>query len=306
MARHPRYVPHGGAIVEVSNRTLQGRFLLRPSPHANEVILGVLGRAQRMFDLLIFAFVFMSDHYHLLVLSHHAHQLARFMEYVDGNLAREMGRISKWRGKFWNRRYHSAIVKSGEASELDRLRYILSNGCKEGLVASPLAWPGASSTPALVDGTMTLTGRWYDRTREYRARLSGLQETYSVEETVRLSPLPSLAHLTNDELREHIMGMLQQIETETSHWHRANGTKPLGPKRVLRQHPHRVPVHIKHSPARRFLAAFRESVAELRSAYALFLARYRDASRRFRDGDRFVEFPPGCFPPSLPFVRAGP
>jgi len=29
MARTPRYVPHGGALVEITYRTVQGRFLLR-------------------------------------------------------------------------------------------------------------------------------------------------------------------------------------------------------------------------------------------------------------------------------------
>ncbi len=306
MAREPRYVPSGGAIIEVSNRTMQGRFLLRPSAHTNEIILGVLGRAQRLFDMVIFAFLFMSDHYHLLMFPHDARHLALFMEYFDGNLAREMERVSKWRGRVWGRRYHSAVVKSGEVNEVDRLRYILSNGCKEGLVASPLEWPGVSAAPALVDGSMRLNGTWYDRTKEYRARLAGRRVTFPVQETVYLSRLPSMSSLTNNEFRRGVLDVVRQIENETSSMHRAHGTRPLGAKRVMRQHPHRVPAEIKRSPAKRFLAAFRESVTELRVAYATFLAQYRVASRQLRSGARSVEFPPGCFPPHLPFVRAGP
>lgn len=228
------------------------------------------------------------------------------MEYLDGNLGRELARLSEWRGKIWHRRYHSAIVKNDEASQLERLRYILSNGCKEGLVDSPTQWPGASSTPALLDGSMELQGTWFDRTKEYRARYRGSTETFPTIETVRLTPLPCLAHLERDTLVNQVGSMVREIEEATRAMHESQGTRPAGAKWILKQHPHRVPKDMKHSPAKRFLAAFRASVAELLEAYADFLTRYRRASRSLREGDRLVEFPPGCFPPRLPFVRAGP
>jgi hypothetical protein len=306
MAAEPRYVPNGGALVEVSNRTIQGRFLLRPSPELNEIIIGVMGRAQRLFDLRIFAFQFLSDHYHLLAWVEDALQLARFMEYFDGNLAREAGRASRWRGTFWNRRYHSAVVNCDEATQLDRLRYIISNGCKEGLVASPLDWPGVSSTPALLDGSMTLRGKWFDRTREYRARKAGLRQVFAEDEEVHLSIVPGMAHLDHDEYRRTIRSIVECIEHDTLQMHKANGTRPAGAKWVMRQRPHRVPRAMKRSPAKKFLAALRRGIGELRDAYREFIVRYREASARLRSGERMVEFPPGSFPPRLPFVRAGP
>jgi hypothetical protein len=306
MAAEPRYVPRGGALVEVSNRTIQGRFLLRPSPELNEIIVGVLGRAQRLFNLRVFAFQFLSDHYHLLAWAVDAQQLAGFMEYFDGNLAREAGRASAWIGRFWGRRYHSAVVSSDEQSQLDRLRYIISNGCKEGLVASPLDWPGVSSTFALLDGSMVLRGKWFDRTRQYRARKSGLRQVFAEDEEVRLSILPSLQGLDDKEFQRTIWAVVQSIEEETLRMHRVGGTKPAGRKWVMKQKPHRVPKHMKRSPAKRFLAAFRHGIAELRRAYHEFLNMYREASARLKSGDRMAEFPPGCFPPRMPFVRAGP
>jgi hypothetical protein len=293
-------------LVEVSNRTIQGRFLLRPSPELNEIIIGVLGRAQRRFAVRIFAFQFLSDHYHLLVWAADARQLAGFMEFFNGNLAREAGRASAWGGKFWSRRYHSAVVSFDEESQLDRLRYILSNGCKEGLVASPLDWPGASSTLALLDGSMTLRGKWFNRTREYRARNAGIRQMFEEDEEVRLSALPALEHLSQVKLQQTIRSVVEQIERDTLQMHRANGTMPAGPKWVMRQRPHRVPKSMKRSAAKKFLAAFGQSVDELRRAYREFVVRYREASLLLRSGDRMVAFPPGCFPPRLPFVRAGP
>ena len=292
--------------MEVSNRTIQGRFLLRPSPELNEIILGVMGRAQRLFDIRIFAFQFLSDHYHLLVWAVDAQQLARFMEYFNGNLAREAGRASAWSGKFWGRRYHSAVVNNDEQSQLDRLRYIISNGCKEGLVASPLDWPGVSSTSALLDGSLILHGKWFDRTRECRARNAGRRQRFAEEEEVHLAVLPGLAQLDRTEFQQTIQSVVTQIEHDTIQMHSANGTKPAGRKWVMRQNPYRVPKVMKRSPAKKFLATFRQSIAELRTAYREFILAYRAAAVRLMSGDRMVEFPPGCFPPRLPFVRAGP
>ena len=45
MSRYPRYVPHSGALVEITYRTVQGRFLLRPDSELNELVVGVLARA---------------------------------------------------------------------------------------------------------------------------------------------------------------------------------------------------------------------------------------------------------------------
>jgi hypothetical protein len=49
MGRKLRYIPDGGALVEVTCRTLHGRLLLRPSPELNDIAAGILGRAQRLY-----------------------------------------------------------------------------------------------------------------------------------------------------------------------------------------------------------------------------------------------------------------
>jgi putative transposase len=303
----PRYVPcGGGTLIEVSNRTIQGRFLLRPSAKTNDILLGVLGRAQRIFQLPLFAFIFLSDHYHMLSEPENAQHLAEFMEYFDGNLGKEGCRFSRWSGSFWHRRYNSSVVGADEASQVARLRYILANGCKEGLVARPKDWPGVSSTSALLDGSMRLQGTWFDRTLAYRARRKGLQEVFPAIETVELSPLPCFANLTPNAYRERVASIVSEVEQETAEMHRRNQSKPLGRRWVMKQNPHRVPKKLKRSPARKFLTAFRRDFIAMREAYDDFLNRYREASRRLRSGDLTVEFPRGCFPPALPYVRAGP
>src|SRR6185436_11147290 len=107
MARKLRFIPEGGALVEVTCRTVQSRFLLRPSPELNEVILGVLGKAQSLYPIDLVAYVWLSNHFHLLLWVEDAQRLAKFMEYLNGNLAREVSRATGWTDKIWSRRYQA-------------------------------------------------------------------------------------------------------------------------------------------------------------------------------------------------------
>jgi hypothetical protein len=52
MARPLRFVPEDGGLVEVTCRTIQARLLLRPSPVLNEMIVGALGRAPRLYQVI--------------------------------------------------------------------------------------------------------------------------------------------------------------------------------------------------------------------------------------------------------------
>lgn len=173
MARRLRYIPPGGALVEVTCRTLQGRLLLRPSPGLNDVILGVLARAARLAALLVHAYAFLSNHDHLLVRVADAQQLAEFMNYLNSNLAREAGRLARWCERFWGRRYQAVLISDEEAAQLGRLSYVLAQGVKEGLVASPYDWPGVHCARALAEGT-AVSGSWHDRTLESKARRKSL------------------------------------------------------------------------------------------------------------------------------------
>jgi hypothetical protein len=85
---------------------------------------------------------------------------------------REAGRLHGWEDKIWSRRYQAIVVSPEEAAQIERLGYVLSNGCKEGPVARPQDWPGVHSARALVQGA-ALTGTWFDRTQEYAARRRG-------------------------------------------------------------------------------------------------------------------------------------
>ena len=308
MPRRLRFIPPEGAVVEVTTRTVQSRLLLKPSRYLNSIILGVLGRAQRRYDVRIHDFFFMSNHYHLLISVDSALQLARFMGYFNGNLAKEVARLTGWRDKVWSRRYQAILVSSEEKAQLARLRYIASHGLKENLIARANDWPGVSSIKARLAGQDTLEGRWYDRTREFNAGRKGLSATrdgLAEVETVRLTPLPCLARLSDEETTQTVREIVREIEESAATRRREAGIGTLGLREVLRQDPEARPMNSKRSSAPYSHCESKSERRRLWEAYCWFLSAYLEARERLRAGQHGV-FPEGSFPAPAPFVDLAP
>jgi hypothetical protein len=286
-------------------RTLQGLLLMRPSPLLCEIIIGILGRAQALYGLEIHAFVFMSNHYHLLCSPMDPEQLARAMCFINSNLAREAGRLHGFREKFWSRRYQAIPVTGELAAQIERLRYLLAHGCKEGFVLTPGDWPGVHCIDALLHGK-PLQGVWFDRTLEFQARRQGLEfgaRDFTTTYTVTLSPIPCWRHLSPEQYRKAIAGLIAEIEADARLRQEETRREPAGAEFVRRQNPLSRPAKSKRSPAPRVHAASKAARRAFREAYRIFLAAFQRASEKLRSGDRTAEFPRFSFPPSLPFAR---
>ena len=301
-----RFIPQPGSLVEVTVRTFQSCFLLRPSPVLNKLIAGVLGRAQARFPVLCHAAVFLSTHFHLLLTVDDAEQLSNFMEHVNTNIAKEVNRLYDRTGSVFGHRYHAIVISDEEAAQVERLRYVLAHGVKEGLVAYVRDWPGIHSAREILDGE-PIRGLWFDRSQEYAARNRGEdfdRLKYATEETFELTPLPCWAHLAPEAYRERVAALVAEIEREAAAELAKTGRVPLGVAAVLRQNPESRPNQPKRSPAPLYHAATRAVRQAFWEAYRLFVAAFRDAAEKWKTGDRTARFPIGSFPPGLPFVTA--
>lgn len=89
-----------GRLVETTTRTLQGRFLLRPDRRTNQIISGVIARAQKRTGMKIVGPGAMSNHMHHLLVPESTKQMSEFMRYVNSNVARKVGRLHGWKEKF--------------------------------------------------------------------------------------------------------------------------------------------------------------------------------------------------------------
>jgi REP element-mobilizing transposase RayT len=289
-------------MVEVTVRTVHGRFLLRPSRAVNDLVVGVIGRAQKKYGMKIHALAVLSNHLQGLLTPDSPQQLAAFMNYVCGNLAREIGRLHDWREKFWARRYRAIVVSDEPDAQSERLAYILSQGVKEGLVERPQHWPGVHCAAALLAGT-ALEGTWVDRTALYEARRKGERKSaadFATPEQIVFTPLPCWAHLEPAEYRGKIAELVREIVQDARRNRAGRGV--LGKREILAQDPHDKPLASDRSPAPLVHAATRAVRIMLRSAYYEFVAAFREAAIKLRRGDRLVRFPEGAFPPPMPCI----
>ena len=304
MPRSPRYLPHPGATVEITQRTIQGRFLFKPSPRLNALVVGCLARAQKNTAASVHAVAVLSDHIHLLASFDTVEQMSQFMGQFTSNVSKEIGRVHDWSGPKFAGRYHSVPLSEEPEIHEQRLRYILSQGAKEGLVLSPRDWPGVHCASALADGE-SLKGIWVDRTRLFAARQKDpnvLEAQFTTEEQLRFTPLKHWSKLSPETRRARIARMVDEIEGLTLKRHRLEGTVPLGADAVCRRHPHEHPHRLAKSPKPHFHAT-KPVFRVLMDGFREFVAAYRLAAERLADGEQSVRFPENCFPPGLPFVE---
>ena len=310
--RRIRHIPKGGALVEVTIRTQQGRFLLRPSREFNQIVTGVLARALKYADgVKLCGVVCMSSHFHALLHVLDAEQVAKFANYFNGQLGRLVAGLRNWPDKVWSRRVQVIVVSDEERAHEARLRYLLSHGAKEDLVLTPREWPGIHLAKNLVDGE-PLRGYWIQRSKLKAARQAAQRAgqdpatvdpvDYATFYEVPIEPLPGWAHRPIEEYKAYVADLLQQIEQETLERRRADQPRIVGRKQILKADPLHRPERLKSSPAPAFHAATAKALKELRNAYAWFAATYRAAADALKEGRFNVAFPEGCFPPGLPFV----
>ena len=246
----------------------------------------------------------LSNHYHLLISPEQPDHLVRFMHFVQTNLSKEIGDLHDWTGSLWDRRYRHVPVTEETAAQISRLGYLLENSVKEDLVARTTDWPGVHCAQALLDG-QAMKGVWYDRTAFYEARRRGDRvdlEDFAEQESVVLSPLPCWRGLEEEEIRSHLSALIKAIEQRNAERRRAEGKGVLGAKTVRRRHPHARPEKLDRSSAPRFHAATKAMWRQLRDGYNAFFAAFHEEAERLRCGEVELEFPPGSFPPGLPYV----
>ena len=263
----------------------------------------MLGRALWKYPAIkLVGYSFLSNHYTLLLIAPDVESHSTFMRHLNGNLSKELGSLFGWEGPLWSRRYRPIFVGKGRWIQVNRLKYLLSQGCKEGLVARAAEWPGASSVLALTTG-VTEKGGWFNRSAEYRARLKRKQPTryqYSIEYPLEHAPLPCWERMSAAERIACCRELIAEIESEAAERNKALGRRPMGRKKILEQDAHTVPSHSARSPAPLSHGTIAER-AWFKNLYWAFVRAYRAASARLRSGvlNALGEFPPGCFLPRI-------
>jgi REP element-mobilizing transposase RayT len=284
-------------IFFITSRTIQSRFLMAPSDKTNELIGGILARAVRQCQVELFAYVFTSNHFHLMVRAPSATAMSRFMQRLQSNIAVKVGRLVGWRGRFFARRYSAEPIVD-EGAQVERLTYILSHGVKEGLVSRCRQWPGLSCAQALLEEGRASQHRWRNWTRRWEMEVDDKvsvdrfsEECPSETEKLELAPLPCWEALTPAERSSRVAKLVADIDAAAPN-RTTNNTR-----HITAQDPHGSPLRTNHTPRPKAHASTKQLWTEAVRRYRCFLSAFRQASRDWLSGVFDVEFPPHCFRP---------
>ena len=273
----------------ITLRTQGAHLWLRPSKDVNRIIGGVLARYAEILGIEIYAYIFLSNHYHLLIRCPNSNS-DEFFENVNRELARRLNWKLHREGKFWGRRYSEQEVLT-EEDLLEAFLYITTNGARHGLVENPKDWPGLSSYHQSTN-EKPLTYAFHHYSSEDREK----RTTYH---TLKLTPLPQYSKLSKEERTLELKKLIDERASSISIERRANGFGFLGVEKVRAEDPHYKPVNVAKSPRPHCYTKdaalrrqFRRNERRRRDDYA-------EASMRFRLGDFLAQFPQYTYKPPL-------
>jgi len=259
----------------VTNRTEHAMFFLLPTQEINELILFWLAKAKenKGKNIQLYSFTFMSNHMHMLLQDPEG-ELADFMGYFEGNLAKAVNKIHQRKGKFWSREYDDVIV-DGEEEFWDRYSYIAANPVAAGLVAKPNMWGGVCSVP-FVNDNRPVVGKGLDVTGYNEARRHGrkadkkkFEETF----TFSLSTPPMLQGLPENEQRNFLSTLIADAGRLARK--KRGASSSLGMEKVLKQSSFDRP----NSPAQgarfKIMSFCKARKKELEEMYRRFTGYYR-------------------------------
>jgi putative transposase len=124
------------------------------SAHRRDVFLKILDEVRQQYDFVVWGYVVMPEHFHLLISEPAKRNVALVMQVLKQRVSRRCRRKKKsaaqmtlWKSlplrAFWQRRYYDFNVFS-EHKHVEKLRYMHRNPVKRGLVKSPELWRWSS------------------------------------------------------------------------------------------------------------------------------------------------------------------
>lgn len=283
----PRCVLSGVTYL-LTRRCSEGRFLLRPSAAVNAIIRYCLAVAAERFGVVLHAFAFLSNHFHLVATDLRG-QLPLFMHDLDMLLARALNAHHGHFENFWTLGTYSAVALTTVDAIIEKMAYTLANPVAAGLVARSDLWPGVISRPCDIGAPAVLVSRPPAFFRKVGARALPAQVPLSLQ-----AP-PGFDDLSTEQLRALVAERLSAHEERAR---RQRGGRPLvGRERILRQsiseRPRGNDPHFGLNPrvAGRDRAARLGALEQLRS----FFQTYRRAREQLTAGARDVVFPAGTW-----------
>lgn len=310
----PRQILPGTTYL-VTRRCAQRQFLIRPSAEINEIMLFCMIYGAIKYEILIHAYFFASNHYHI-VLTDTKGWIPFFQAWMNRMIARGVNALYGRNENLWRPGAYNAVMLQGwERTEgapldapikqtcqpwpedkghedvVDKIVYTLVNPVAAGLVDRGFKWPGLWSPPALMSS---------GHIEASKPRCFKRDGCLPSKVRIQLCPPPGFKDISPKAFSNMIAQRVQKSEDVIQIQRKTEGKGFLGATTVKIQSPLTIPPSTlsqerNQSIVPRFAAKNKERRRNLLIQLKNFLATYRDALKRYCTGNRKVIFPAGTF-----------
>lgn len=277
-----------GRILFLTRRVQQGQFLLVPKADVKALFDYCLAVAAEKFGIVTFAWLAMSNHYHLVVGDTRGN-IPEFLAWFNRMIGRLLNR--KWgrHQNFWSAEQPSVIWCVTPQDAFDKLIYSLANAAAADLVARTAEWPGSSSFLQNIGGLSDVI----ERPAAFFSKRSKLPKVIEL----RAARLPGFGHLSDATYHRKVADAVRHQEKRASERRLREGGSVLGRSRVLAQSHLDFPKQPLSRGALHPHVACRDKKRRICMLERLeaFRTAHFDARERFCLGDREVVFPAGTY-----------
>ena len=286
-----------------TTRTLNSKLWFVNNPRLQERMLAFLARYQEMFGVVIYAFIVMGNHYHLLAAFPRNNKKAFFTAFnaIIARLTNTYVREFEG-GKLWGRRARS--IPMGDHIDIKhQFFYTALNPVGASLTHRLSEYEGYNSWhDALTNKKRSfkifLRQTYYNRKRR-NPRTT--KEQCTVTHTLAYSRLPGYEHLSQKDYLSMMIKELEERRVKLVEERSAAGQGFATPAKLREQRPGAKPRFTKTSKRNSKRPLILTRCAELKKQflewYFTMRQKYKLASLRYRSGVLDAEFPPGTYRP---------
>jgi REP-associated tyrosine transposase len=279
----------------LTRRTLERRFFLNPDPQTASTLLFALALYAERHGIKVHAYVFMSNHVHLVVTDMRGN-LPDFTRDFYSSVARVMNKKMGRRENFWACGAGGATVLIGEQTIVEKMAYTITNPVAAGVVPTHTRWrlsQNHSKTP-LISTLGAIKGR--NRKRFLRPKnYFKLKGSAVADYGILTLELP----LGTEEEQFHLKldDCVKQREKEFQEKRKHNNTPFLGMKNTLQINHQHIPRKEGKSSKINPLLACSDTIRLIGEKNALkqFRHAHKECRIEILAGKNMVFFPEGTY-----------
>lgn len=292
-----------------------------PTKFMNEIILGNLARAQRLYPVQIVAFVFERNHFHLILIVKDPEHVSAFVGYLKQEIAHAINRLLGRRKRtIWCEEYDSPTLLDFETM-MKYLVYLYTQPQKDSLTETMDEYPGVSSwNMLLADQTER---RCSIIPRDVVPRLRNPQMPWREDEQVQseleagrlgetkllLSPFawkecfPETKHCYDHELKSTLIARVRQTEEQIGAERRKAGSRVKGATALRKASMLEAYTPIKFGKKMFCLASCKQNRIPFIAWVKGIIQEAKHVYQLWKRGHTQVPYPAGLFSPPLPRLQ---